>query len=96
MAVDHQLRADARRNRERIIAAARVAFAEHGLDVGVAEIAHRAGVGTATLFRRFPTKQDLVVAVMEECMAHMQELVARAGEAEARSPRSRSSSPRPA
>jgi AcrR family transcriptional regulator len=63
---DPKLRADARRNRELLLAAAAEAFAEHGLDVGVAEIARRAGVGTATLFRRFPTKDDLVFAVVEE------------------------------
>jgi len=59
------LRADAQRNLERILAAAREAFAERGLDVGVEEIARRAGVGKATFFRRFPTKDALVVAVLE-------------------------------
>lgn len=63
---DPKLRADARRNRELLLAAAAQAFAEQGLDVGVAEIARRAGVGTATLFRRFPTKDDLVFAVVEQ------------------------------
>jgi AcrR family transcriptional regulator len=60
------LRADARRNRERVLAAASEAFAEEGFDVGVAEIARRAGVGTGTLFRHFPTKVDLEVAVVLE------------------------------
>jgi AcrR family transcriptional regulator len=59
------LRADARRNLERILEAARAAFAERGLDVGVEEIARRAGVGKATFFRRFPTKDALVLAVLE-------------------------------
>jgi AcrR family transcriptional regulator len=59
------LRADARRNLERILEAARAAFAERGLDVGVDEIVRRAGVGKATLFRRFPTKDALVLAVLE-------------------------------
>jgi AcrR family transcriptional regulator len=59
------MRADARRNLERILEAAREAFAERGLDVGVEEIARRAGVGKATFFRRFPTKEALVVAVYE-------------------------------
>jgi AcrR family transcriptional regulator len=63
---DPKLRADARRNRELLLAAAAEAFAEHGLDVGVAEIARRAGVGTATLFRRFPTKDDLILAVVHQ------------------------------
>jgi AcrR family transcriptional regulator len=59
------LRADAQRNLERILEAARAAFAERGLDVGVEEIARRAGVGKATFFRRFPTKDALVLAVLE-------------------------------
>ena len=56
------LRADAARNRERIIAAAAAVFAERGLDAATAEIAHRAGVGEATLFRRFPTKDELIAS----------------------------------
>lgn len=72
------LRADAQRNRDRLIEAAVAAFGEHGLDVGVAEIARRAGVGTATLFRNFATKDDLVYAVIE---ARVTELVAIAGRA---------------
>jgi AcrR family transcriptional regulator len=60
------MRADARRNLERILQAAREAFAEGGLDVGVEEIARRAGVGKATFFRRFPTKEALVTALYED------------------------------
>lgn len=60
------LRADAQRNRERIVAAASEAFYEQGLDVAVAEIARRAGVGSGTLFRNFPTKRDLMLAVVDE------------------------------
>jgi AcrR family transcriptional regulator len=60
------LRADAARNRLRILAAASDVFAERGLDASTAEIARRAGVGEATLFRRFPSKQDLVVAILAE------------------------------
>ncbi len=59
------LRADAQRNLERILEAARVVFAEQGLDASVAEVAALAGVGTATIFRRFPTKDDLVAAILE-------------------------------
>jgi AcrR family transcriptional regulator len=59
------LRADAQRNLERILEAAREAFAERGLQVGVEEIARRAGVGKATFFRRFPSKEALVLAVFE-------------------------------
>lgn len=54
------LRADARDNRERIVAAARALFSERGLDIGMREIARRAEVGPATLYRRFPTKQALI------------------------------------
>jgi AcrR family transcriptional regulator len=64
----HALRADAARNRERIIAAAASVFAERGLEASTAEIAHRAGVGEATLFRRFPTKDDLIDAIIETRM----------------------------
>jgi AcrR family transcriptional regulator len=63
------LRADAQRNRERIIAAAVEVFAERGLEASTAEIAQRAGVGEATLFRRFPTKDDLIIAIVESQMS---------------------------
>lgn len=66
-------RADARRNRERVLAAASEAFAEEGFDVGVAAIARRAGVGTGTLFRHFPTKLELEVAVLLERSQGMRE-----------------------
>ncbi len=59
------LRADAARNLERILEAARVVFAEDGLDASVADIAEQAGVGTATIFRRFATKDDLCAAILE-------------------------------
>ena len=59
------LRRDARENRDRILAAARAAFAAEGVDVPVEAIADRAGVGMGTLYRRFPTKHDLVQAVIE-------------------------------
>lgn len=59
------LRADARRNRERVLAAATAVFAEQGADASVAEIARRAGVGAGTLFRHFPTKHDLLLASLE-------------------------------
>ncbi|WP_348786479.1 helix-turn-helix domain-containing protein [Leifsonia sp. NPDC080035] len=55
-----RLRADAQENRDRILAAASELFAERGLDVGMRDIARRAGVGPATLYRRFPTRQDLI------------------------------------
>ena len=74
------LRADAARNRERIIAAAAAVFAERGLDAATAEIAHRAGVGEATLFRRFPTKDDLIDAVIETRMEEVAALADAAAE----------------
>lgn len=57
-------RADARRNRERVLAAARAAFAAEGLSVSLDEIARRAGVGPGTVHRHFPTKDELVRAVI--------------------------------
>ena len=63
------MRADAERNRERVLHAARDVFAEQGLDASTNEIARRAGVGVATLFRRFPTRDDLVGAVFADKMA---------------------------
>jgi AcrR family transcriptional regulator len=70
------LRADAARNRERIIAAAAEVFAEQGLDASTAEVAQRAGVGEATLFRRFPHKQDLVDAILEAKMSESIDMIA--------------------
>jgi AcrR family transcriptional regulator len=63
------LRVDAERNRQRIVAAAREAFAEHGLDLSMEDIARRAGVGVGTLYRRYPTRADLVAAAFEHKMA---------------------------
>lgn len=63
------LRADAARNREAIVEAARAVFAEQGLEAPLDDIAKRAGTGNATLYRRFPTRSDLVAAVFAERMA---------------------------
>ncbi|SEF22482.1 regulatory protein, tetR family [Amycolatopsis pretoriensis] len=63
-----KLRSDARDNRARILEAAREVFAADGLDVPMREIARRAGVGPATLYRRFPTKELLVTAVFTDQM----------------------------
>jgi AcrR family transcriptional regulator len=57
------LRADARRNRDRVLAAAREAFAEHGLEAQVDDVAYRAGVGVGTVYRHFPEKEALVEAM---------------------------------
>ncbi|GIG23623.1 TetR family transcriptional regulator [Cellulomonas chitinilytica] len=62
------LRADARDNRDRTLEAARELFAERGLGVTMRDIARKAGVGPATVYRRFPTKQHLVVEVFTEEM----------------------------
>jgi AcrR family transcriptional regulator len=62
------LRADALRNRGRLLEAADAVFSERGLDVGVGEIAQLAGVGRGTLFRNFPCKQDLIAAIVVERM----------------------------
>lgn len=63
------LRADAERNRTAIVEAAREVFAEQGVDAPLDEIAKRAGTGNATLYRRFPTRGDLIAAVFADRMA---------------------------
>jgi AcrR family transcriptional regulator len=63
-------RADARRNYDKLIEAARAAFTEHGADASLEGIARRAEVGIATLYRHFPTRQDLLEATyLEEVLA---------------------------
>ena len=59
-------RRDAERNRRRIIEAAREVFALRGLDAGFNEIARHAGLGVGTVYRRFPDKETLVEAVLED------------------------------
>ena len=66
---ERPLRADARRNRDRILAAARVAFAESGLDAQMEDLARRAGVGVGTVYRHFPTKEALVGALVDDYFA---------------------------
>jgi len=77
---ERPLRADAQRNRRRILDAAAEVFAEHGLDAGLDQIAEHAGLGVGTVYRRFPDKNALIdelfearlaefVAVAEECAA---------------------------
>ena len=61
-----ELRADARRNLERVLDAATEVFAASGPDVSVHEIAERAGVGPATVFRRFRTKDELMLALLRK------------------------------
>src|ERR1700723_740325 len=63
---ERRLRADAARNRAAIVAVARDGFAEHGREAPLEVIAARAGVGIATLYRRFPTREKLVAAALVE------------------------------
>ena len=70
---ERRLRADAARNRDAIVAVARDVFAEHGLEVPLEAIAARAGVGIATLYRRFPTREKLVAAALVEKVAEYTE-----------------------
>ncbi|WP_019928549.1 TetR/AcrR family transcriptional regulator [Nocardia sp. BMG111209] len=65
------LRSDAQRNREQVLRAAAEAFAAEGLSVPVHEIARRAGVGTGTVSRHFPTKESLYAAVLLERMQQL-------------------------
>ncbi len=65
---ERTLRADAEQNRERIVKAAQALFAERGIDVTMEEVARCAGVGVATLYRRYPTRADLVAAAFEDKM----------------------------
>lgn len=76
--VEPSLRVDAARNRDLIVAAARRVYAEQGLGASLHEIARRAGVGNATLYRRFPSRDELVEAAL---LGPMKEYVAAAQEA---------------
>lgn len=73
-------RADAQRNIDALLAAAKEEFAAHGVDVSVRAIAARAGVGTATLYRHFPLRSDLIAAVfrreVDDCAAEAPRLAA--------------------
>jgi AcrR family transcriptional regulator len=63
---ERQLRADARRNRERILQSARAAFAESGADAQIDDVARHAGVGVGTVYRHFPTKQALLAELVRQ------------------------------
>jgi AcrR family transcriptional regulator len=65
------LRADAARNRARVLETAYETFAAEGLSVPIDEIARRAGVGAGTVYRHFPTKEDLFAAVVESRLQHI-------------------------
>jgi AcrR family transcriptional regulator len=70
-AADRPLRRDALRNRRRLLDAAAEVFAEHGLEASVEEIARTAGVGMGTLYRRFPTKDALIRALVHDVLTTM-------------------------
>src|SRR5918994_2680068 len=63
------LRADARRNREKVLAAARTVFAEQGVDAQMDDVARHADVGVGTVYRHFPTKEALLNALSDELFA---------------------------
>jgi AcrR family transcriptional regulator len=68
---ERPLRADARRNRERILAAARKVFPERGMQAQMDDVAATAGVGVGTVYRHFPTKEALLTAIVSEKFAHI-------------------------
>ncbi len=71
MVHDERVRADAQRNRGRILDAARALVAETGVEATMEEIARRAGVAVGTLYRHFPAKEDLVAAVVEDSVTQL-------------------------
>ncbi|NEC30193.1 TetR/AcrR family transcriptional regulator, partial [Streptomyces sp. SID8111] len=83
MAQVRPMRADARRNRERLLAAAVEAFAAQGEGASLDDIAKRAGVGSGTLYRHFPTRRALLEAVYAD---RIDALAARAGDLAERLP----------
>ncbi|GAB2785342.1 TetR/AcrR family transcriptional regulator [Streptomyces daliensis] len=68
------LRADAERNRRRLISAGQELFAERGLDVTLDDIARHAGVGVGTAYRRFANREELIEAVFEDALQHLIDL----------------------
>ncbi|WP_030261849.1 TetR/AcrR family transcriptional regulator [Streptomyces violens] len=84
-AAQPRLRADAQRNRERIVAAAREIMVEHGAAVPLDEVARRAGVGNATLYRHFPDRADLIhhvtLSVMDRTADRAERALAAEGDA---------------
>ena len=89
---ERRLRADAARNRAAIVAVARDVFAEQGLEAPLETIAARAGVGIATLYRRFPTREKLVAAALVEKVAEYAEAARQALAGPIRGPASPGSS----
>ncbi|MGI8800788.1 MAG: TetR/AcrR family transcriptional regulator [Solirubrobacteraceae bacterium] len=81
MSDEPRLRADARRNRDALLAAAGEVFAEAGLDAPLCEIARRAGVGQGTLYRRFHTREALIEAIADNHIAELSLLAGEGGDA---------------
>ncbi|MGW5052975.1 TetR/AcrR family transcriptional regulator [Actinokineospora sp. NPDC004072] len=75
MTSDTPLRADARRNRARIVAAAREVYATRGIDVTLDEVARAAGVGVGTVYRRFSSKESLLEAVFDDVVSEVNALI---------------------
>ena len=71
------MRADAQRNRDRIVEAARAVFREQGYDASLDEVAKRAGVGAGTLYRHFPTRENLLDAIMQSWVDQVDEAAAK-------------------
>ncbi len=80
-------RADAERNRDKLLEAAKIAFAQGGIDISLEDIARRAGVGTGTFYRHFPTREAIIAAVYQREVQQLAEsatrLLATTGPAEA-------------
>ena len=72
------LRSDAQRNRERILASARILLARYGAEASVEQITGEAGVGMGTLYRHFPTKEALIDAVLEDAFADLVQIAEQA------------------
>lgn len=73
----HPVRADAARNRDRVLAAAQSVFTTHGADASPHEVARFAGVGVGTLYRHFATREDLLEAVLSDRFESLRQLAAR-------------------
>lgn len=72
------MRADAQRNRDRIVEVARDVFREQGYDASLEEVAKRAGVGAGTLYRHFPARENLLDAIMQSWVDRVEEALERA------------------
>src|SRR5438552_9355835 len=80
--VERVLRADARRNHEAVIAAAKKLFADEGLDAQMPDVARAAKVGVGTVYRHFPTKDELVAGLVAERFERLAEKARQSYEAE--------------